>query len=202
MESKTPAPNPEVYFGQAAALLAESSNSIANQCCKEIHDTHTVILDLGAIIYELTAFLGSILLHEAHSKHGQGSASDIHQTYQSLKDSLTKLATKEPSLSTYSLLFDDQQFHQLLACYFNGKLEGFKFTPEDIKETSTRSGLEAPTNAGIETIFFALLTRLFQVTDVTEIKDSDEAENATKQLTRLAETGIAAFAIQLQGLGS
>lgn len=200
MEPRQLDPNLKDFHRTATELLAESCHSIATKCCQDMQAAYSVQLDLGAITYEFTAVLGSILLHEIHSKRTAGT--DINDSYESLKNSLAQITDQQPELPKYAVMFDNEQFHTLLACYFNGQLAGFNFHPDELQETTALSALESPDTPGIEAIFFALITRLFKLTNITQIKANSAPEKPSQRIIRLAETGIAAFAFQLPKLRS
>jgi hypothetical protein len=200
MESSNPLPELEKFFSSAATLLLKSSASIAAECHKEMTEKFSVELDQNQLVYEYMAMLGSIILHEAHSKTKQASAIDINQTYQGLKESLARIGTEDPEKLKYAALFNDETFHNLIASYFTGVLAGFQFSQEEIQDTPKKYGIELPDAPGIGAMFFGLLVRLFRVTGITKIENLSNQKAAAGRIIQIAETGVSSFGLELQKL--
>ncbi len=188
----------EDFFASAAELLLKSSVSIAEQCRQDLPALFPPESDSSPLVHEYLACLGSIALHEAHAKQRLPTPVDINQTCHALKDSLARVTHLDASLQRHAQLFDEQTFHDLLAHYFNGKLSGFGFTAHEVQDVTVLTGLAAPQSPGIETLFFALLVRLFRLADLKQIADANQRQKTALQLTQHTETGIASFGLALQ----
>jgi hypothetical protein len=200
MVSNNPLPELEKFFSSAGTLLLKSSASIAAECHKEMDGKFSLQLDQDLLVYECMAMLGSIVLHEAHSKTKQASAVDINQSYRALKESLRKMSIDDPQKQKYAEWFNDETFHNLIASYFIGVLAGFHFSQEEIQDTSTKYGMKIPTAPGIDAMFFGLLVRLFRVTGITKIENISDQKTAAGRIIQFTETGISSFGLELQKL--
>lgn len=201
MEQEKQTPDLKNFFNSAAELLLKFSASISQECQTELNKTFSIAPDLDRFDYEYIAFLGAIIFHEAHSKNRQEAPKDINQTYKSLQDSITRVDSGDSGHSKKAAaLFDDEAFHNLIACYFNGGLEGFQFSQEEIQATSKQYGLEIPDRPGIGAMFFGLLVRLFRVTNIAKLNDETEHLKAAGRIIQITETGISTFGLELQKL--
>ncbi|MDA7511520.1 hypothetical protein N8612_07595, partial [Verrucomicrobia bacterium] len=165
---------------------------------KEMAEEFSLQLDQDLLAYECMAMLGSIVLHQAHSKTKQASAVDINLSYGALKESLRKMSIDDPQKQKYAAWFNDETFHNLIASYFIGVLAGFHFSQEEIQDTSTKYGMEIPTAPGIDVMFFGLLVRLFRMAEIAKINGASEQQKAGGRIIQIAETGISTFGLELQ----
>lgn len=198
MESKSSASNPQDFLSSAAVLLLKSSLAITERCREDIPTIFSNESDSSPMVQELLAFLGSIVLHEAHAKNPKSETEKINQTCHRLKDALVPAAGLSPEYSQYAQCFDDQAFHELMASYFNGNIEDFGFPPEELQRTSEFIRIPVPRNRGIETLFFALMTRLIRQTKIPSLPETEDRAKAAAQLTQFVETGISSFGLALQ----
>ena len=198
MESKQPPSNPQDFLTSAAVLLLKSSVSITERCFEDTEKVFPSDADQSPMVREVLAFLSSIVLHEARAKDPTESAVDINQTCHQLKDALVPVTNLDSEYLRHSLCFDDQAFHELMANYFNGKIEGFQLQKEELEGTSELIGIPIPSTRGLESIFFALITRLLRLTQIDSISEETEQKKAAVHFTQLTETGVSSFGLALQ----
>ena len=198
MDSATPNPPTDDFLGSAAALLVKSSNSINDRLREELPSLFPPQTLPSAMNYETMAFLTSIVLHQAQARLQAIKKPDLNQTFHALKDGLAQAGSFDPSLFTDAKHFDDQTFHDLVACYFKGALDGFEFSDQEIENTARETGLPIPQAPGIEAIFLALLIRLIRLSTITAISETAERKKSIASLTRLTETSLSSFALALQ----
>ena len=140
----------------------------------------------------------SIVLHEAQAKSPASTAMDINQICHQLKDALVPATNLASNYLQYAQCFDDQAFHEVMAHYFNGKIDGFQLPGEELNRTSNLIGIPVPSTRGLESIFFALITRLLRLTQIDSISELSNRQKAAVHFTQLTETGISSFGLALQ----
>lgn len=190
------------FLISAAALLVKSSVSIVDRFREDLIELFPSDTSSEPIIGEVMAFLTSVVLHQAQAQEQVKGASDLNQTFHALKNALVQAAQEDASLLGHANHFDQQAFHDLVACYFKGSLDGFEFVDEEIRVTSEETGLAIPTQAGVDAIFLALLHRLMRYTSIDSMTDPSERKQSTISLTRLTETSVSSFGLALQLLSS
>lgn len=198
MDSATSPSPTDDFLSSAATLLIKSSNSINERLREELPSVFPPQTIPSAMNYEVMAFLTSIVLHQAQARIQANRQLDLNQIFHALKDGLAQAGSFDPSLFIDAKHFDDQSFHDLVACYFKGALEEFGFSNQEIQQAAKETGLPIPKVPGIEAIFLALLIRLIRLSAIAAISDTSERNQSVTNLTRLTETSVSSFALALQ----
>ena len=156
--------------------------------------------NLNLLVFENLAYLGAMSLRQLEVAGILEFHSELRFNYGILRSSVGESGIETPELLLYSMLFNDTNFSNLLAVYYEGDLNSSGYSQQDLQDFSSFYGLEIPQSPGPNASFYVLIMRSFQICRIRDIEKTAVIQMAAALFLDTLNSGISSFGEEMKRL--